>query len=874
MLKSMKINLRTRLRARFTVLLFALLLLLLNMALLACVDNGFNFNIPDTPAYASDKVVYATRLTTYDGPSIMQSSDDLSVRVEGKDLFVYQTRVNIRRSFSFSEPATTAYMVYFDFEGSVSVSITIPMAKEISSITIRPLAYKIDSIVTQSKIIFKLDYPASYTLEYKWSDGAAEHDDVLHIFANEIDINAINSANVPDDVIYVGPGIYDISSFPIESGKTLYIAGGAYVFGQIRAEFSDNITIRGRGIIDGSIAENSSAIQSISTIEFVDSTNITISGVILLDPAGCAVSLTRCKNSNISDVKIITARAYGRGISLQSCQNILVADSFVRSWDDSLVVKSIRGMPSSNIVFENCVVWTDLQHSCSIGYQTDCEYIQNITFRDITILHNYSMASLAIHNSDSAKISNIYFLNITIEDTIPIGQFVDDNSDNYIIDITIAKNFEWSVSATRGSIADVTLSNINILSTSAEASICLKGENSISSVGSVVFNNVYYQGKLLTSLGDAKFSTNSFVSSIQFGKQGNYTNGSRIKYPYRLAIRNSSVQYTNYSTPTQAGVDVASFAKTTIETPFVGDQITLNNISVGVTHNAGFDHTIYDDGLWSQNTFNTSNLFDNDASTEWVAPIWNDTKNEYAALSISFGDNIIKAGIIRLLFGPDSKYLTEYRIRLYNKSDAEKNFVFLKEVYCKASPSTGNYFDIIVPSVGSHTLQLRIYRNTGILGATRLKIGDIALYQISLSTNRNVYDVSSSLDIYTSDYLTDGNINTYWQALDEEAIFAIKLSEQSSVYQLHDIVLYLPPSLTWKLREEIIDILWSTDGFTYYSLQNKITCTFDPLNGNYVRISLSGVRASHILLHFYDNSLEGYGAQLSEIFIYGNADET
>lgn len=43
-----------------------------------------------------DKVT-ATKVVTYDGPSILESSDKVDISVEGKDLFVYESRVNHKR---------------------------------------------------------------------------------------------------------------------------------------------------------------------------------------------------------------------------------------------------------------------------------------------------------------------------------------------------------------------------------------------------------------------------------------------------------------------------------------------------------------------------------------------------------------------------------------------------------------------------------------------------------------------------------------------------------------------------------------------------------------------------------------------------------
>lgn len=51
-----------------------------------------------------------------------------------------------------------------------------------------------------------------------------------------------------------------------------------------------------------------------------------------------------------------------------------------------------------------------------VGYETDGEYIRDITFENITVLHNFHKPVISIHNADDAKINGVTFRNITVED--------------------------------------------------------------------------------------------------------------------------------------------------------------------------------------------------------------------------------------------------------------------------------------------------------------------------------------------------------------------------------------------------------------------------------------------------------------------------
>ena len=53
---------------------------------------------------AGTKEVTETKVVTYDAPNLLKTSTQAKVSVEGQDLFVYETRVNDRRKFSWETP--------------------------------------------------------------------------------------------------------------------------------------------------------------------------------------------------------------------------------------------------------------------------------------------------------------------------------------------------------------------------------------------------------------------------------------------------------------------------------------------------------------------------------------------------------------------------------------------------------------------------------------------------------------------------------------------------------------------------------------------------------------------------------------------------
>ena len=298
-----------------------------NVIIVLCVSfvliSGIGFNFVNT------KGKYTSEVVLYGGPSGIKGATDRIITVNSKRLFVYDTPVNLKRTFEQNPKLTSTPMAYFDFSGKVDVKIKAP-GKKIKSVVVRPLSLGIKAAIIGDTIEFVIDKPGNFTIELN-----NEIDRAVHLFANSIEVNP--PAKDDPNVIYFGPGVHKAGSIPVKSDQTVYIAGGAVVYGVIHAENMDNITVTGRGIIDGSIYDRWT--ETMIPIDFRNCKNSKLSGVIFLNPAGWAVNTYFCDNVKIDNIKIISARANGDGITMQSCKNMTASNSFVRSWDDSLVIK-------------------------------------------------------------------------------------------------------------------------------------------------------------------------------------------------------------------------------------------------------------------------------------------------------------------------------------------------------------------------------------------------------------------------------------------------------------------------------------------------------------------------------------------------------
>lgn len=405
-------------------------------------------------------------LVLYEGPKPIAASETASMKVDGHALFVYDTAVNNTHSWDsrYDPPLSSAPVTSFDFDGgAVTMEITVNGQTELGDVVVRPLSSGITPAVEGNVITFQIAEPDVYTVE--WGGSAMN---AMHIFANAIDYDAPTESS--GNVMYIGPGAWSIDTMVLKDDMEVYISGGAVVRGIVVGNKVSGAKIAGHGFLDGS--HNDSWMRASRTayvpISLSSCSDIEISGIAMLDPNAWCVSIYDCDDVTVDGVKIITARPNGDGITIQSSRDILVKDSFIRSWDDSLVVKNYsneKGSDSARITFDGCQLWTDLAQSMEVGYETNKGQkikatIQDITFQNITVLHNFHKPVMSIHNADDAAVSGIRYSNIVVEDASMGRGDAGDNAQ--LIDITIAGS-SWSSTKNRGTIADVVFDGIYVL---------------------------------------------------------------------------------------------------------------------------------------------------------------------------------------------------------------------------------------------------------------------------------------------------------------------------------------------------------------------------------------------------------------------------
>lgn len=502
--------------------LYFLLVLALVFLLTSCLTG----NIPENPPNEDDPPTQDENPVIPDGPDdpgLLQSRvsytmppsvplyNNCALYLEQSQLPLYRVYVNNSQYWKGNvTDRDTVGVGYFFLEGKVNVSLR---CEDMSSCVVRPLSANVEAKVENGVAMFTLSSSGNYSIEPNGDPTKA-----VFLFVSDYADKDVEEQN--NKVIRFAKGLHTSANNPnivnntvtLASNTTVILEDGAVVRARFVANNASNITICGTGIIDGSaFIRNATTGQVTVPLDFNYCTNITFKDFSVHDPAGWCVNWYFCSDSKIDNIKIISSRSNGDGISLQSCQRIDVSDCFVRSWDDSLVVKNypkwsnrdIEGV-TRDITFTGCTIWTDLAQSMEIGYETVGQVMENITFEDITVLHNFHKPVISIHNGNNANIKNVTYNRITVEDA-SMGRG-DAGANNQLIEISVAYNSTWSDSHKKtalGSIDSVTISNVTVRSGNIALPIKIAGCRdmrsgygaSIHYVTNVVLNNIWAKGK-------------------------------------------------------------------------------------------------------------------------------------------------------------------------------------------------------------------------------------------------------------------------------------------------------------------------------------------------------------------------------------------
>lgn len=384
----------------------------------------------------------------------------------------------------------------FTITGVTWISIDVPSV--IGHYSIHPLSKQVEAVAQGKNLVFTIQKPSNLLIRIN------DYEPLL-IFATPAE------QNVPDpndpDLLYFGPGEHHVGRLVLRSNQTVYIAGGAKIIGTLEGSEVENVTIRGRGCLDGSI--HTSWDKRIFGIYFERSKNITIEGIAIRNCHWWVTHFLLCENVDISHLNLYSFYRNNGGLMVDGCTGYSASDSFILTNDDCICPHALNaagnGEPiGKDYTFKDMVLFNVISgNGIRIGASFETSRCVNWIFEDIDLLaHNPGGAAIISDHSDWAFMENLRFVDFHVEQA-------SDRIINFFIDSTRYSCFTGYRNE-RGNMNQIIFANLN----APRGSISLKGYDSAHIINNVGFFNCKIGENNINSSED--ITINQFVKNIYF----------------------------------------------------------------------------------------------------------------------------------------------------------------------------------------------------------------------------------------------------------------------------------------------------------------------------------------------------------------------
>lgn len=359
--------------------------------------------------------------------------------------------------------------------GKVHCRVILPEPSE--KVFVRPTSAGIvPTVNADGSVEFDIPGPGCYSVEPYGTNRA------LHIFADSEKTYFID--NNDGKTLYFGPGEHDVGLLELTDGMTLYLDEGAVVYATLHALGAGNIRILGHGILDNSRsrekilfeinAENNDAdvgnCERLSTIEIDACKHVEIDGITIRDSLVYNINCVSCEDVRVRNIKLIgNWRFNSDGVHFASCVDCSLEDSFLRVYDDAVVVRGYEASELDRMAdrphFDECrnilvrgnVLWNDWGMCTRIGAASLCREICDVLYEDNDMVH-LNFGALDCLLCDFAEAHDFTYRRNRVEYDDRIKQPVIQGNDAQtyadfkvdpdfyppLVDFTIEQHFEYS----------------------------------------------------------------------------------------------------------------------------------------------------------------------------------------------------------------------------------------------------------------------------------------------------------------------------------------------------------------------------------------------------------------------------------------------
>jgi hypothetical protein len=392
------------------------------------------------------------------------------------------------------------------FAISAPVELQLRCGATVRSVAVRPQRLGVPFDTTGEMVTFHVQQAADLCIEID------RHPPLL-LFIDDANTKQTNSAG---DVIRFAAGRqHDVGNLQIKSGQSVLIEPGAIVRGILHAAKATDVTITGRGILDGGYVDGVTTSRE-RLVKIEACRNVLVEGITMIRPASWMVTLGDCDHAEVRNIRQLGEVVSSDGIDVVGSRHVDIHHCFLKNNDDCIAVKAIAGGdygfmacdPAKDVFdvkVEHCAFWNDRAgNAMEIGFETRCQSISDITFRDIDVMGAHGHGGVfTIHNGDRALISRVLYEDIRIEHMF-----------DRMIDFEIMHS-RYSKDTQRGQIRDVTFRKIRALKDIYNTLNLIGGYDADHTVENIRFDDFQVGDVLIRSSDDLQIFTRH-AKGIQF----------------------------------------------------------------------------------------------------------------------------------------------------------------------------------------------------------------------------------------------------------------------------------------------------------------------------------------------------------------------
>jgi len=260
--------------------------------------------------------------------------------------------------------------------------------------------------------------------------------------------------------VVVPTGMFKTGTIVLRSNVNLHLEAGATLYGStslddyrpmtttylslrtqtstiqlIYADNADHVTIDGYGTIDGrgaafkKLTWNDEGITRPHLLRFIQSRDITVSGITLRN-SGCWMQhYLACDRLRITGIKVFNRNNYNNdALDIDGCHDVVVSDIMADSDDDAITLKSTSPRLCENVAISNCVVSSHC-NAIKLGTETNGGF-RNISIRNCIVKPSADQSSqffghtakrgtsaVSLEITDGGSMENVAVSGIVVEGT-------------------------------------------------------------------------------------------------------------------------------------------------------------------------------------------------------------------------------------------------------------------------------------------------------------------------------------------------------------------------------------------------------------------------------------------------------------------------